>query len=325
MKIANSDMKQNGNDKSRRVTKKRIIKKEREEKLPNSKDAECRNTNWERELVRRVRMCHGGDSIFDFIDPKFKTYLLRKAGDEDNRYDGCFEGNTCHMCDQRGTHDRSSWCISFESVNAYELKKHNNTEALFSIIYEITKKNMKDMYNESNFLKRGWSSRKKLKELRSDKCKLILGFKRIDNVKGNGARSSHDEGKQPDFLHVVKSNDKQEMDMYLSKHQLICFVHYRLTPDYYPYEKNIVCYLYEIQIVHEYTKMGIGKHLMDMLVNLCRSIKLNKIICTVLKKNVYALSFYKKKCAFQLDESSPDNFASDGEPPCEYEILKRQI
>ncbi|CRH01166.1 acetyltransferase, GNAT family, putative [Plasmodium relictum] len=298
-KKESNSINKNGHKKNNKVLKiyiknrnKNIDKNEKNNEI----DKNIKSMYEEKDKVKIIRNCKNNDNIFDFIDIKYKKYFLEN---KDN------------------TSSNSSHFIFFESINAYELKKHNISTKLFNIILDITKNNMKNLYNETNFLNKGWSDKIKMEELKNDKCKLILGF-----LKNNNKIKNEEEY---NFLDIIKSNDKKKIDNYLYNYKLVCFVHYRLIPDYNPNQKNIICYLFEIQVIPNYTKLGLGKHLISMLENLCKSVKLKKILCTVLKKNIKAMSFYKNKCCFEMDENSPDNFISDGSKSCEYEILKKVI
>ncbi|CAA9989381.1 acetyltransferase, GNAT family, putative [Plasmodium knowlesi strain H] len=283
------------------------------------------------EVIKVVKNCKHNDSIFDFIDGSYRKYFLVKRGNG-------VDPHTQMRYDSESGKSADSSFISFESINAFELKKHQEGEAVFSRLFHMTKANMERLYNDSNFLNRGWSDEKKWKELRSDKCKLILGFVQKDEVNEEGVKLDEENVSESgltrkehnfSFLQRVCSKGKNEstkdVDDYLKKHPLVCFVHYRLTGDYPPNAHRTICYLYEIQIVPEFTKLGIGKRLINMLEALCRRINVDKIVCTVLKNNVNAVSFYKTKCSFEMDESSPDNFASEDSEECEYEILKRVV
>ncbi|ANQ10232.1 Uncharacterized protein PCOAH_00043530 [Plasmodium coatneyi] len=300
---------------------------------PNKNNKEHAKHNKGELIIKEVKNCKKNDSIFDFIDGSYRKYFLLKRGNELDANKQVVGSDPPSVM----TAEPPPF-IFFESVNAFELKKHQEGETILSTLFHITKANMERLYNESNFLNRGWSDEKKWKELRSDKCKLILGFLQKPLTSEEVTTSDEQNvtellltGKEHNlsFLEKLctkgKNENTKEVDDYLSKHALVCFVHYRLTADYPPNEHTTICYLYEIQIVPEFTKLGIGKHLIDMLDALCRRINVHKIVCTVLKNNVNAVSFYKTKCSFQMDESSPDNFASDESEECEYEILKRIV
>ncbi|KJP89940.1 hypothetical protein AK88_00396 [Plasmodium fragile] len=317
-----------------RKTRKSIQKKGCAERNKNKPHVKYNNG----ELIKVIKNCKQNDSIFDYIGGSYRMYFLLNRGNG-------VHGQTQVGCDSPGGKSAHTPFILFESINAFELKKHPASEPVFSTMFHMTKANMERLYNESNFLSRGWSDEKKWKELRSDRCKLILGFVHKPEGSEDGVTSDEPNvtesvlaGGEPhlSFLQRVhnangtneRTNEDRTQDVhdYLTKHALVCFVHYRLTADYPPNEHTTICYLYEIQIVPEFTKMGIGQHLISMLEALCRRINVPKILCTVLKNNVKAVSFYKTKCSFQLDESSPDNFTSDdSEEECEYEILKRVV
>ncbi|KAI4836543.1 N-acetyltransferase [Plasmodium brasilianum] len=347
MKKLKDDIKVSQSGKINRTKKKSINKSE--QNVKNTNGSKNKDVKDDKEIVKRVKRCRSNDNIFNFIDAKYRKYFLRwgnttkmackveckgKSVDRyaDQRVDRYADQRVDRYADQRvmGSH-----VVFFESINAYELKKYSVSEVLFRTLLEITKVNMEGLYNESNFLNRGWIDSTKWKELTSDRCKLILGFIKYCescnnntndcNFVGNDKLSEDCVEGEDNFLNILKCNNIEKMNKYLCKNKLICFVHYRLTPDYYPYEKNIICYLYEIQIVYDYTKLGLGKYLISMLENLCKHIKLKKIICTVLKNNINAVSFYKNKCSFEIDDSSPDNFPSDNSKPCPYEILKKEI
>ncbi|GAW82330.1 N-acetyltransferase [Plasmodium gonderi] len=321
-------------------------------KISEKKKSINKKEKWERskrkddiykgkELIKRIKNCKDDDNIFDFIDDStYKKYILRIQHEDVTKK----KEKNDHL--KNGSIEKEKVCqhveapfIYFESVNAYELKKFSGSDKVFTLLFEMTKINMERLYNDSNFLNKGWSDDKKWKELQSDKCKLILGFLQhtneeneytFDEKKDHPSDPTNNGEKKKDrlsFLQIIKQNDKNKNDLeiYLSKHKLVCFVHYRLTADYPPYENTTVCYLYEIQIAPAYTKRGIGKHLIDMLKALCTRINIPKILCTVLKKNFNAVLFYKNKCSFEIDQSSPDNFASDDSEECEYEILKLDV
>ncbi|CAI7722123.1 N-acetyltransferase, GNAT family, putative [Plasmodium vivax] len=341
-KVAQTDVVGTAAGKSSRISKtRRSIRKKGSRRRKDKGYAKHNNG----ELIRVVKNCKQNDSIFDFIDGSFRRYFLVKRGGGAGPQTGVGPGDHVDHADHADHADQGRApppFVFFQSVNAFELKKRQAGEAVFTTLLRMTKANMERLYNESNFLNRGWSDEKKWKELRSDRCKLILGF--VQKHQPTEEETPSEEHPLTESLptgseanmsflqrlqHSKGENEgKKDADDYLAnlaEHSLVCFVHYRLTADYPPNEHTTICYLYEIQIVPEFTKMGIGKHLIGMLEALCKRIKVHKIVCTVLKSNVNAVSFYKTKCSFQVDESSPDNFASDDSEECEYEILKREV
>ncbi|CAD2101286.1 acetyltransferase, GNAT family, putative [Plasmodium vinckei brucechwatti] len=333
-----NDIKENKNEDLKKTTNKKIDKNS--EKLKKNKKEDTNSEiNKNYETIKIVRGCQNDDNIFDFINVEYKKKYIKKR-----------INNISENINETNLEQKKSEYIFFESINSYELKKYKTSDIIFNLLVDITKNNMENLYNESNFLNKGWSNLKKQKEFMSNKCKLILGFKNVakndekndeKNMNKSGKNDTNDninsekDGKIPgnninkegeiNFINVLKSNNPEKVEEYLKDNKLVCFVHYRIIPDYYPYEKNIICYLYEIQIIPDFKGVGIGSHLIYMLESLCKSIKINKILCTVLKNNINAVAFYKKKCLFEMDENSPDNFDTDNSKPCEYEILKKEI
>ncbi|VTZ70383.1 N-acetyltransferase, GNAT family, putative [Plasmodium chabaudi chabaudi] len=346
MDCLENGVKEKKNEELKKTANKKIDKNS--EKLKkNKKEGTNNEINKNYDIIKMVRGCQNDDNIFDFINVEYKKKYIKKG-----------INNTSENINETNLEQKKSGYIFFESINSYELKKYKTSDIIFNMLVDITKNNMENLYNESNFLNKGWSNLKKQKEFMSNKCKLILGFKNVAkseeknekkndeknegknmNESGkndtNGNINSEHDGNCPEnninkagkinFINVLKSDNPEKVEEYLKENKLVCFVHYRIIPDYYPYEKNIICYLYEIQIIPDFKGVGIGSHLIYMLESLCKSIKINKILCTVLKNNINAVAFYKKKCLFEMDENSPDNFDTENSKPCEYEILKKEI
>ncbi|CAD52381.1 acetyltransferase [Plasmodium falciparum NF54] len=349
-----------------RILKKEIGKKKEEKKRKgnNNHTHNLKSRNEKEELIQRLKRCHDNDNIFNYIDEKYKKYIIKKNRNDSSQNNSINKEkneNYIHNEIEGSKHLGSSSFIFFESINSYELKKYKSAFSIYNILLNITKINMQKLYDENNFLNKGWSDQEKLKELKSDRSKLILGFlkkkkeqnrydheqNRYDHEQNqyDHEQNQYDHKQHPSehetydskffitkntnnhFIDIIKTNDKNQIDDFLKTNPIVCFVHFRFTPDYYPYQKNIICYLYEIQIIKEYIKIGIGTHLINILEQLCKNIHIHKILCTVLKSNYKAVMFYKNKCSFQMDESSPDNFYSDSHlsKECEYEILKKDI
>ncbi|SOV17735.1 acetyltransferase, GNAT family, putative [Plasmodium sp. gorilla clade G2] len=344
------------------ILNKEIDKKKKKEKKSKASNlsGNLKSRDEKDELIQRLKICQYNDNIFDYIDKKYKKYIIKNKNysnenilidkeKNDDKYIHNSDDNNTHNNDDKYVYNNDDNCsknlvsssfIFFESINSYELKKYKSSSLIFNMLHSITKINMKKLYDENNFLNKGWSDKEKFKELKSNRSKLILGF--LKKEEANEYIDSHNlsENKTDDdtfsttkenfkkhFVDIIKTDDKKEIEEFLKTNPLVCFINYRFTSDYYPYEKNIVCYLYEIQIIKEYIKIGIGTHLINILEQLCKNIHINKILCTVLKSNQKAVMFYKKKCSFQLDESSPENFYSENvmSQKCEYEILKKDI
>lgn len=69
--------------------------------------------------------------------------------------------------------------------------------------------------------------------------------------------------------------------------------------------KVAVAYCFEIQIIAEYRGMGLGRKLMNILINIGKDNKMDKVMLTVFKKNTNAIQFYRK-LGFKPDCISPE-------------------
>ncbi|XP_074600455.1 N-alpha-acetyltransferase 40 [Brevipalpus obovatus] len=97
------------------------------------------------------------------------------------------------------------------------------------------------------------------------------------------------------------------------------FVHFRFDWD----EDGAlgVIYCYELQIVDKYRCQGIGRYMVRVLKELAVQFKFPKLMLTCLKNNPRAIKFYREKCNFIIDPSSPSKF---NENKC-YEILSCKV
>jgi len=96
--------------------------------------------------------------------------------------------------------------------------------------------------------------------------------------------------------------------------KLIGFVHFRFELD--DEQKFPVVYCYEIQIESAYQGKGLGKFLMNVLVEIGTRFKLNKVMLTCFKHNAQATKFYEK-LGYGQDVCSPSKCGLDRS----YEIL----
>ncbi|XP_014663320.1 PREDICTED: N-alpha-acetyltransferase 40-like [Priapulus caudatus] len=94
-------------------------------------------------------------------------------------------------------------------------------------------------------------------------------------------------------------------------------VHFRFDMDY---EVEVV-YCYEIQLVKEVQKKGLGKFLMQILELFAFKTGMKKVMCTVFSHNTGSMAFFKK-IKYVVDETQPDPLM-DGE--VDYEILSKPI
>ncbi|KAK2958621.1 putative acyl-CoA N-acyltransferase [Blattamonas nauphoetae] len=102
--------------------------------------------------------------------------------------------------------------------------------------------------------------------------------------------------------------------------QPIAFIQFRFLVE----NEEIVCYMYELQSSREYRRCGIGRALHSILEQLCRHVKVKKIMLTVFLSNITALSFYYS-LNYQRDPFSPlyvdEEESEDEEIDCDYDIL----
>ncbi|CDR96388.1 acetyltransferase, GNAT family protein, putative [Babesia bigemina] len=170
---------------------------------------------------------------------------------------------------------------------------------LIDRVFTLTKKNMSRLYDETNFLG-GWKDRMKHREISAAKNHILV----LSDENGS----------------------------------LIGFISYRfmIISDCQPATE--VCYVYELQVdvgflvvrasehaQESFRSRGVGKFLMDIATVIGRYVGAKKLMCTVLKLNSRALSFYRSKCGFVNDESDPDSFdCRCGHDHC-YHILKLEL
>ncbi|KAG4071450.1 hypothetical protein HA402_011604 [Bradysia odoriphaga] len=153
-------------------------------------------------------------------------------------------------------------------------------------------------------------------DLSSDLIDLMLQLTE-DNMKQMYEQSEcgwNSKTKLKEFQHmdarfvILKLNDK-----------LIGFCHFRF--DYGSDYDDACVYCYELQVVKEFQRQGLGKYLMNILNLLAIRFKLYKVMLTVFKHNVNAMDFYVNKFKFRVDRSSPSKFGQEKD----YEILSLKI
>ncbi|KAI0094735.1 acyl-CoA N-acyltransferase [Irpex rosettiformis] len=81
---------------------------------------------------------------------------------------------------------------------------------------------------------------------------------------------------------------------------------------------------YEVQVAESWRRYGIGRFLVDQIIQIARRFKMQKVLLTVLKANKGASRFYTSM-GFSKDETSPDYVpegATDEDvEPCDYDIM----
>ncbi|XP_067942426.1 N-alpha-acetyltransferase 40-like isoform X2 [Watersipora subatra] len=99
----------------------------------------------------------------------------------------------------------------------------------------------------------------------------------------------------------------------------VAFCHFRFDMDY----DLAVLYCYEIQLEESVQRKGLGRFMMQLLELMAFQTQMRKVILTVFHDNKAAMSFYKSKLSYSLDETSPS--AVDVEWEVNYEILSKPI
>ncbi|XP_058062282.1 N-alpha-acetyltransferase 40 [Anopheles bellator] len=80
-----------------------------------------------------------------------------------------------------------------------------------------------------------------------------------------------------------------------------------------------VTYCYELQIVPEYQRQGLGAFMMKALEQMAQHFSMERVVLTVLKNNEDGIRFYKR-LGYEVDETSPDK-----EENAAYEIMSKSV
>lgn len=153
-------------------------------------------------------------------------------------------------------------------------------------------------------------------ELSPDLIKVFLQLTE-DNMKELYERSSwgwNRGTKLKEFQH----KNARFVTLFLDE-TMIGFVHLRF--EHGSDESEACVYCYELQIVDEFQRKGLGTYLMNILMLLAVRFKMYKVMLTVFKYNSNAIDFYMNKAKFRIDKSSPSKFDEE----TEYEILSLKI
>ncbi|GIX62124.1 N-alpha-acetyltransferase 40 [Babesia caballi] len=153
-------------------------------------------------------------------------------------------------------------------------------------VFDLTKRNMASLYDAADFLG-GWKDRMKYRELSASKTHIIA--------------LSDDNG------------------------GLAGFVSYRFLIIADCQAPTEVCYIYELQVDAGCRSRGVGRFLMSVAESIGRRVGARKLMCTVLKLNPRAVSFYRSKCGFVDDESDPSSVDFERRAEHAYHILKLEL
>jgi N-alpha-acetyltransferase 40 len=85
--------------------------------------------------------------------------------------------------------------------------------------------------------------------------------------------------------------------------QLEAFINYRFVIE--DDVEAVVLYVYELQV--RTLRRGYGQCLMDAVESIGRWVGLGRVMLTVFRRNTTALSFYRQRLLYQIDETSPDD------------------
>ncbi|PIK62498.1 putative N-alpha-acetyltransferase 40 [Apostichopus japonicus] len=99
------------------------------------------------------------------------------------------------------------------------------------------------------------------------------------------------------------------------------FVHFRFDMDF----DDEVLYCYEIQLVEEVRRKGLGKFLIQILEMLAYQTQMKKVMLTVFKHNKEANSFFVNQLKYEIDETSPSVYDPMNPEDYDYEILSKPI
>ncbi|PHJ21187.1 gnat family protein [Cystoisospora suis] len=190
----------------------------------------------------------------------------------------------------------------------------NKNPELSTQVFNLTKSNMQQLYDEVKFMEHGWRDESKRRELTHQDSRLlvVLTDEKDEESKREGQSLSSAEDSTPE---VKAGVDESDFLKGVSPRRLAGFLHFRFEVE----EGQAVVYIYELQVEAQYQRMSIGKRLMLLVELAARNftrqnsdlVKLSKLMCTCIRKNTEAARFYRNLCGFQTDESDPSNFVNE--------------
>lgn len=144
--------------------------------------------------------------------------------------------------------------------------------------FDLTKKNMQTLYEESEW---GWKDKDKREEMTEDKALYLI---------------ARDTNNKP-----------------------VAFTHFRFDIEI----DEEVLYCYEIQVIDDVRRKGIGKFIVQILELMAYQTEMAKVMLTTFKHNKVAQGFFKNTMKYVIDEISPeDPLFEEG---YHYEILSKPI
>lgn len=208
----------------------------------------------------------------------------------------------------------------------FPLKREIRVSTMLYDMFTLTRDNMKALYDTTEYGETaGWDDQTKWDELTAPTASYIVVYKR--RRRANDVVVSFDNDPTCGAAPQGRSVEEKRFTGF---EELAGFLHFRFeTDDDNPNVKKRgmpVAYLWDLQLKGWAQRQGLGKHLLNIIELTCTHWGVPKIMCTVLKENHGAMRFYRHKCNFVLDESSPDQFAElDDDCLCEYDILKKEV
>ncbi|XP_021353304.1 N-alpha-acetyltransferase 40-like isoform X1 [Mizuhopecten yessoensis] len=116
----------------------------------------------------------------------------------------------------------------------------------------------------------------------------------------------------------------EEKALYLialdSESKPVAFTHFRFDMEW---DEELV-YCYELQVIDEYRRKGIGKFLIQILELLAYKTEMVKVMLTTFKSNKIGETFFMKAMKYTLDETSPEDPVWE-ETEYKYQILSKEI
>lgn len=193
--------------------------------------------------------------------------------------------------------------ISCNVLLANELSEDMKKQ-IFTLFYQ----NMADLYESS---KQGLDATEKREELFDPLSRFVI----LTTASSSGTDPNLPEPVVPSS----SSTTTETIESPNSRAILVAFAMFRFDWEETMSDEDVeVLYCYELQIEKSFQSFGLGRRLMDMLVQLARDWKMRKCMLTVFKANTGALAFYQK-LGYRPDEISPSQV--DGAEEEDYEIL----
>lgn len=217
-------------------------------------------------------------------------------------------------------------------------------------VFELTKRNMKTLYEETakkGFRDWRWSDSKKREELFAPESRFIIARER-EQTKGEAAgllqdiplsKANSESGENKNTSEttntcgtstttdtntssITATSTTSNAAAITGRRQFngrpLAFISFRLVSEG-PLE---VLYVYELQLEPETQRKGLGRHLMTTAELAARKAGFQAVMLTVLKKNSGALDFYTQKMKYEIDNDSPSR---NGDMRAPYEILSKIV